>query len=64
MSTSTNLRILTISSIYIKQIFKKPIFKPKINLSGNWLEKAGFEIGEKVTISVSKNLLIIKKIEP
>lgn len=59
---SINLRKLTISSIYSKKIFKKPIFKPKINLSGDWLEKAGFEIGGQITVTVSKNLLIIQKV--
>jgi len=62
MHISFNLRKLTISSIYHKKILKKPTFKPKINLSGDWLEKAGFEIGGKITVTVSKNLLIIKKL--
>jgi toxic protein SymE len=63
MDMSFSLRKLTISAVYTKKILKKPKFKPKLNLCGIWLEKAGFEIGEQVTISVSKNLLIIKKIE-
>lgn len=47
----------------MRTIFKKPIHKPKITISGNWLEKAGFQIGENITISVSDNLLIIQKAE-
>lgn len=62
MSTLSKIRKLTVSSIYCKTIFKKPIVKPKITISGDWVEKAGFEIGDKITISVSNNLLIIQKL--
>jgi hypothetical protein len=33
---------------------------PWINLSGFWLSKAGFEIGDNITISVTKETLLIK----
>jgi toxic protein SymE len=61
MSTLSNLRKLTVSSSYHKARWKKPTFKPKLTISGDWVEKAGFEIGDKVTISVSQNQLIITK---
>jgi hypothetical protein len=61
MSTFFNIRKLTISSQYSKLLFKKPVHKPKLTISGDWMQKAGFEIGNKVTISVSENLLIIQK---
>lgn len=32
---------------------------PKINISGDWLKNAGFEIGENVKISISNNQIII-----
>ncbi|MCW3465172.1 type I toxin-antitoxin system SymE family toxin [Chitinophaga nivalis] len=32
---------------------------PWLNLSGYWLEKAGFEIGDSITISVSHETLVI-----
>ncbi|MFA9191144.1 SymE family type I addiction module toxin [Flavobacterium sp. FZUC8N2.13] len=54
-------RTLKISSQFVKNLWKKPTVKPKIILSGKWMQEAGFEIGENVTISVSKNLLIISK---
>lgn len=63
MATSFNIRKIKISSQYVRTIFKKPIHKPKITISGNWLEKAGFQIGENITTSVSDNLLIIQKAE-
>lgn len=62
MGTFSNLRKLKISSQYKKALWKKPTHKPKLILSGDWMQKAGFEIGESVTISVSQNLLIIQKL--
>jgi toxic protein SymE len=62
MSTFFNIRKLKISSQYAKALWKKPTHKPKLILSGDWLQRAGFEIGESVTISVNKNQLIITKI--
>lgn len=61
MSTFFSIRKLKISSQYKKLLWKKPTHKPKLTLSGDWMQKAGFEIGESVTISVSENLLIIQK---
>lgn len=61
MSTFFKSRTIKISSILCKSIWKKSL-KPKITLSGDWIKQAGFEIGESVTISVSKNQLIITKI--
>ena len=62
MGTFSNLRKLKISSKYAKALWKKPAHKPKLILSGDWMQKAGFEIGESVTISVNKNQLIITKL--
>ncbi|MGO4294391.1 SymE family type I addiction module toxin [Chitinophaga sp. RAB17] len=33
---------------------------PWINLSGLWLEKAGFDIGDSITISVNEGALTIR----
>lgn len=33
---------------------------PWLNLSGFWLEKAGFEIGDSIGITVNEGALIIK----
>jgi hypothetical protein len=54
-------RTLKISSQFVRNLWSKPTIKPKLTLSGKWMQKAGFEVGEEVTISVSKNLLIISK---
>ena len=50
-----NFKILKISYLFAN---KKPV--PNINLSGDWLKKAGFEIGKSVTIEIKENQLIIK----
>ncbi|SJZ68162.1 Toxin SymE, type I toxin-antitoxin system [Chitinophaga eiseniae] len=34
---------------------------PWINLSGHWLAKAGFRIGDNITIIIKRNSLQIKK---
>lgn len=62
MSTFFKIRELTVSYQYVKNLWKKTTIKPKITICGKWMNKAGFEVGDKVTISVSKNLLIIQKL--
>ncbi|WP_394368288.1 SymE family type I addiction module toxin [Chryseobacterium caseinilyticum] len=32
---------------------------PKLNISGEWLKNAGFEIGQNVQIEIKNNILII-----
>ena len=36
---------------------------PSLHLSGNWLQKAGFETGNYTTLFVSKGLIVIRKEE-
>lgn len=33
---------------------------PKINLAGDYLKNAGFEIGKSVKVEISKNQILIK----
>ena len=60
MSTFFNVRKIKISYIVCKSIWKRST-KPKITLSGDWIKKAGFEIGDDILI-IAKNgeLKIIK----
>ena len=37
---------------------------PQILLQGKWLERAGFSIGDKITVSYQMGQLIITKDEP
>ena len=36
---------------------------PVLNLSGNWLQEAGFEIGDYVILTVSEDMIMICKEE-
>jgi toxic protein SymE len=62
MIATAKIRKLKISSSYHKALWKKATFKPKLTISGDWMQRAGFEIGDNVTVSVSDNLLIIQKL--
>jgi len=53
-------RKLKISAQYVKSQWKRS-FKPKLTISGDWMTKAGFEIGESVKVEVFENRLIITK---
>jgi toxic protein SymE len=55
-------RTAKISYLPTKAQFKRSL-KPKITLSGNWLQNAGFKIGANVEIQVQKNKLIIINLE-
>jgi len=55
-------RKLTVSSSYRKRIWQKPIFSPKITISGKWLNELGFQIGDKINIETINNQLIITKL--
>ena len=35
---------------------------PQINMTGKWLERAGFAAGDRVQVSVEKNRLVIEKL--
>lgn len=48
--------------MFAKAQFKRSL-KPKLTISGNWMQKAGFEIGSKVNIEVFENKLIITRNE-
>ncbi|MFY0481462.1 SymE family type I addiction module toxin [Flavobacterium sp. PLA-1-15] len=62
MSTFFSSRKLTVSAFLAKAQFKRSL-KPKLTISGDWMQKAGFGIGEKVKIEVFENKLIITKNE-
>jgi hypothetical protein len=52
-------RQLTVSSSFRKRMWNKPVFNPKITISGKWLSELGFKIGDKINIEISNNQLII-----
>ncbi|WP_339834912.1 SymE family type I addiction module toxin [uncultured Flavobacterium sp.] len=58
-----NTRINTISALIARPRWKRNYLKPKITICGNWLQNAGFEVGEKVEIEVYKNKIILKPLK-
>lgn len=36
---------------------------PWVNLSGHWLSQAGFKIGDRISVTIGKDSLRIKKIK-
>jgi hypothetical protein len=55
-----SIRTLKISSLFVRNIWSNNK-KPKLTISGDWMTKAGFKIGESVKVEVFENLLIITK---
>lgn len=55
-------RTAKISYLLAKAQFKRSL-KPKITVSGDWLEMAGFKIGAEVEIQVFENKLIIQPLQ-
>ena len=49
-----NIKILKICYLWQN---KKQV--PKINISGEWLKKAGFEIGNSVKMEIVENKIVI-----
>ena len=54
-----NFRRATVQSIFVRHKYFKSSIKPKILLSGNWIQNSGFEIGDKITIKVENNKITI-----
>lgn len=55
-----NARKLTVS--YINNNSDNPASVPYLRLRGLWLEKLGWEIGDKVEVQASEEEIIIKRI--
>ena len=53
------IRYLKLNTIY-RPGFQTPKIVPELRLCGNWLEQAGFEPSEYVTVTVMNGLLIIR----
>ena len=65
MNSETNLKQITIGYQWTNRKFAKQEQQPKINLSGNWLHKLGFTIGETCSIIATANYIqIIKDATP
>jgi hypothetical protein len=49
-----------LGSIARKNVYRQYKFHPALQLAGCWLEKAGFAIGQQVTVTVSNGKIIIE----
>ncbi|MFA9220249.1 MAG: SymE family type I addiction module toxin [Sediminibacterium sp.] len=61
MNSDANLRKLTVGYQWTARKFSRQEQQPKINLSGNWLQKLGFTIGETCSIIATANYIQIVK---
>ncbi|KAA2240313.1 type I toxin-antitoxin system SymE family toxin [Chitinophaga agrisoli] len=59
MKTNFNSRELTVSAMP-----GSSNDSPFIRLSGQWLQKAGFNIGDKVTVDVGHEYIMIRRLKP
>lgn len=64
MKNQNKTRRLTVSSIYQPRTSIEDKNVPMINLIGLWVENAGFKIGDKVTVDVEPNRILVNRIEP
>lgn len=64
MENQHKTRRLTVNSIYQPRLDIADRIVPSINLIGLWVENAGFKIGDKVSVDVEENRILINRIEP
>jgi hypothetical protein len=64
MENQLKTRRLTVSSSYQARLEIGDRHVPKIRLLGLWIEKAGFKIGDKLTVDIEQNRLLLNRIEP
>ena len=43
-----------------KNVCRQLQFMPNLNLAGRWMERAGFKIGQTVTVTVSNGIITIQ----
>lgn len=54
------MQIMNFRKLKISYLWQNKKQVPKINISGDWLKKAGFEIGNSVKIEIVNNQIIIR----
>jgi len=61
MSTFFKTSQITVQAFFAKAQFKTSI-KPRLTLSGDWISKAGFEIGDTLKVETINGKITISKI--
>ncbi|WP_436491554.1 SymE family type I addiction module toxin [Chitinophaga sp. ARDCPP14] len=64
MENRHKTRCLTVGSTIHERLDIDNRHVPKIRLIGLWIEKAGFKIGDKLTVDIEPNRLLLNRIEP
>ncbi len=59
------IRRLTVSAIYTdSEDYRKNEYASRILLLGKWVRKCGFNEGDKLTISIYQNRIVVEKEDP
>ncbi|NHQ66584.1 type I toxin-antitoxin system SymE family toxin [Elizabethkingia miricola] len=58
------MRRLTVSAVYMNEGYRKNDYASRIMLLGKWVRKCGFNEGEKLTISIYQNRIVVEKEDP
>ncbi|WP_322545105.1 SymE family type I addiction module toxin [Elizabethkingia miricola] len=58
------MRRLTVSAVYMNEGYRKNDYASRIMLLGKWVRKCGFNEGDKLTISIYQNRIVVEKEDP
>lgn len=58
------IRRLTVSAVYMNVGYRKNDYASRIMLLGKWVRKCGFNEGDKLTISIYQNRIVVEKEDP
>ena len=58
------IRRLTVSGVFLNDGYRKNDYASRILLFGKWVRKCGFNEGDKLTISIYQNRIVVEKEDP
>ncbi|MGG5207691.1 SymE family type I addiction module toxin [Chryseobacterium sp. MIQD13] len=56
---SRNLKVFRKS---FARAYYREVFFPEIRIAGKWVQDCGFEAGDRVAVTVSRNRIILRKV--
>ena len=62
MKNANKTRHLTVNYVYQERTYDSKLVS-RISLAGVWLENAGFTVGDKVTVQVENDRIVISKLK-
>ncbi|UKB86312.1 type I toxin-antitoxin system SymE family toxin [Chryseobacterium sp. MEBOG06] len=54
-------RNLTVSLKSFSRAYGKIVYFPEIRIAGKWVEQCGFQAGDKILVTVSRNQIILER---